>query len=376
MKSLVALACAAGCGGATGGATTTAGTVLAQLAVGCDVGVVSQGGALYVFDRDRVTVVRDGEAIARAGMPGASGKAAPWEAAAAIGGPDGRRWAVGLAGGELWRITSAGELELVGERLGLAGMRVLAIDGHGGTFAIGLAGGAAVSRDGRHVMRFQGENTEHVAAARDRIALAHGTRVDVLDLARGTSVSYRVGTIDVLAFLDASSEAPRLVVASQGLVYVENRRALRKLAVPDRPRQLAVSGGGLWLLGERGLYVIAGGTRRVATAPAGAPRIFGTTAGDVWLASGGPTGTLSRYSIDGAVRASWQAIVAPVFERACSPCHRAGGRAEIDLSTPAAWLEQADGIRHELVARSMPPPDAEVQLGDADRRALERWLQR
>jgi len=377
MRWFVVAACAAGCGGARAPAATANASVLAQLAVGCDVGIVTQGGAIYVFDHDQASVIRNGEVIARAGMPGMNGKPAAWEAAAAIAAPDGKRWAVGLAGGGLWRVTTSGELESVDDRLGIAGARVLAIAGSGGTFAIGLTDGVAVSRDGHHLMRFGRESAEHVAAARDRVALAHGDTVDVLDLVHGTQVSYRVGHVDALAFLDAGTEQPRLVVATEGVVYLAERGTLRKLALPASPRQVAASGSRLWMLGDGNLYSIASSPLRVAvTLDRAGAHIFSTSAGDVWLATGAVAGKLQRYSLDGDMRAGWQAVVAPIFDRVCSKCHRPGGSAEIDLSTLGAWLEQADSLRHELLARSMPPPEAEVQLTDADRLALERWLER
>jgi len=366
----------AACGGATASpaATPANATVLARLAVGCDVGVVTQGGAVYVFGRDQASVVRDGEVVARAAAPTQAGKPVAWEAAAAIAAPDGKRWAVGLAGGELWRVTPAGELEPVGDRLGLAGERVLAIDGSGGTFAIGLGDGFAVSRDGHHLMQFRGPATPHVAAAHDRIALARGTTVELLDLAAGTKVSYgTTATVDALAFLDAATEQPQLVVNAAGTVYVANQGTLRKLALPAAPRQLAASGARLWMLGDGALYSVAGPPVRVATPVDHAAHIYSTSAGDIWL---GSARELQRYSLDPDIRASWQAAVAPIFDRTCAKCHRPGGSAEIDLSTPAAWLEQVDSIRHELGAREMPPPDAEVKLADADRLALERWLAR
>lgn len=376
MKSVLGLAVAAGCGGATASPVVTPAnaTVLAKLPVVGDVGVVTQGGAVYVFARDQASVVRDGEVLSRAGSPARLGKPVPWEAAAAIAAPDGKRWAVGLAGGELWRVTPTGELEAIGDRLGLAGARVLSVDASGGTFAIGLDDGYAISRDGHHLMHFRGAASPHVAAARDTIALAHGTSVELLDLTHGTKVTYtRTGTVDAVTFLDAATEQPRLVVISGSTIYLSERGTLKKLVLPEAPRQLAASGGRLWMLGDGALYAVAGAPLRIATPIAAGTHIFSTSAGDVWLTSGHE---LQRYSLDTDVLASWQSSVAPIFDRTCAKCHRPGGSAEIDLSTPAAWLEQADGIRHELLARAMPPPDAEVKLADADRVALERWLQR
>ena len=94
--------------------------------------------------------------------------------------------------------------------------------------------------------------------------------------------------------------------------------------------------------------------------------------GDAWLAT-------ER----GLVRAApggmhddpaWLAQVAPVFQRVCAHCHLPGGEADFDLSTAAAWqADRAELVRRVLVTRTMPP--AGTELSDADRAALEAWLQ-
>src|SRR6266850_1562150 len=91
--------------------------------------------------------------------------------------------AVGLANGALWRVNANGGLEEANGRLGVAGAQVLAIDAAGATSIIGIAGGAIVSTDGSHVMRFSGPDAHVVAAARDRVAIGTGVAVEVYDLA-------------------------------------------------------------------------------------------------------------------------------------------------------------------------------------------------
>jgi mono/diheme cytochrome c family protein len=100
-------------------------------------------------------------------------------------------------------------------------------------------------------------------------------------------------------------------------------------------------------------------------------RIFSAGAGGVWLAGD----SLVRFGFEtDAERASWRAEVAPIFQRTCSKCHLPDGTAELDLSTPATWLEHGEDIRQAIESRSMPPPENE--LPDTDREALERWLTR
>ena len=70
--------------------------------------------------------------------------------------------------------------------------------------------------------------------------------------------------------------------------------------------------------------------------------------------------------------ASWQRLVKPVFERACVSCHKPGGDADLDLTTPAAWTAwRGEIVQAVLVDRSMPPPGTD--LTETERQALVDW---
>lgn len=364
MKRLALLALAA-CGDVKISATMKPSST-GQLAADCDVALVPHGPLVFAFDREKASILRGEQIVRRADPP----PSAHWDAATALLGPDGQRWIVGLAGDALWRVTSSGELEPLADRLGLGGTRVLAIDAVGSTFAIGLAGGVAISRDGAHVMRFAGEDVPFVAAANGRVALGRPRSVEIYDLDHGTRSSYAVKDVSAVGFLDAASAIPRLIVTSGEAVYVEQAGTLHRVPMPA-VRQMAISGGRAWLLGRSQLLTFDGTkpARVDVEVPDGA-HVFPGGVGGVWL-----TGAhqLQRLVLDaGTRRTDWSAHVAPVFKRVCSDCHEADGEAELDLSTPDAWLLHSDEIRDALATHAMPPPGSE--LTDADRHALEQWL--
>jgi hypothetical protein len=376
----VAAVALAACGG--GRHPGTAGPVVtptpnAELAVGSDVGLVMLDGVGYAFDPRHVSVLRGAQVIARANAPGR-----PWTAAVALPGPDGARWAVGLAGGALWRVTSTGELEPIGARLGIGDARVLSVDASGTGFAIGLAGGVAFSRDGVHLERFSGGDVTHVAIASARVAVGRADSIEVFDLEHSVRVVYAVDGPSAVAFVGASGPSgpsgpsgddARLVVMAGGTAYAEDGGSLRRIAVPGRVRELAVSGPRIWLVVGGALFSLdqRALVEAIPTLPPGA-FIHRASAGDVWVSQAGRS---IRYSLAARSNATdWQAVVAPVFQRACSKCHLPGGAADLDLSTPTQWAAHADAIHHMVDTEAMPPAGAPISA--ADRATLQHWLTR
>ncbi len=354
------------CGGAA--PRTQAVAAKAEVAAGPAIGVVELGDTVYVFDRDKVTIARGGSIVSRADAP--TGKT--WIAGATIAAPDGNgRWVVGVADGGLWRISQTGDIEPIADRLGLAGAKALAIASAGAAFGVGLADGAALTGDGVHLARLRGASSPNVAVARGRVALWTSAGVRVLDLARDTEVSYPIADPRFVAFLDADSDASRLVVATGALLYTEDRGALHRVPVPSPIRGVAASGARLWLLAAGALYALDH-HGLVRTDAAAADWIYASPSGDVWAAR--DRGAVTRYTLEAATDGrGWQADVAPVFQRVCAHCHLPGGDAGVDLSTAASWASERDEIaRRVLVTRTMPP--AGTDLPDADRAALAHWL--
>jgi hypothetical protein len=351
-------------------------TTLDELAAASEVGLVTLGGIGYAFDPQHVSVVRGTQVIARANAPDP-----PWMAAVALAGPDGERWVVGLSGGALWRVISTGELEPIGARLGIGDARVLAVDATGTGFAIGLAGGVAFSRDGVHLERFSGGDVTHVAIASARVAVGRADSLEVFDLEHGTRVVYPVERPSAVAFVDPSGADARLVVTAGGTAYAEAsgeahgeaRRALRRIPAPGPVRELAVSGPRIWLIARDALFSLdqRGLVERIPILSPVA-HIHRASASDVWVSQAGRS---IRYSLDAQPGAAdWQAVMAPVFQRACSKCHLPDGPADLDLSTAARWAAHAATIHHMVDTRAMPPAGAPIS--EADRATLQRWLTR
>lgn len=372
MRWLAAVALAACGGGRHPGSAAPVVTPIpsAQLAVGSEVALVMLDGIGYAFDRERVAVLRGAQVVARANAPGQ-----PWTAAVALAGPDGARWAVGLAAGALWRVTSTGELEPIGARLGIGDARVLSVDAAGTGFAIGLAGGVAFSRDGVHLERFSGGDVTHVAIANERVAVGRADSIEVFDLEHSTRVVYPVDRPRAVAFTGATGASgdARLIVMAGDIAYSEDQGSLRRIAVPGQVRGLAVSGSRIWLVVDGGLFSLdqRALVEAIPTLPSGA-LIHRASASDVWVSHAGQS---IRYSLDARNTATdWQAVVAPVFQRACSKCHMPDGEADLDLSTAAQWAAHTDAIHHMVDTQQMPPAGA--PMSDADRVTLQHWLTR
>jgi mono/diheme cytochrome c family protein len=211
-----------------------------------------------------------------------------------------------------------------------------------------------------------------VACARDRAAIVEGGTVSAIDLRGGTRTAYALEDATALAFVDAAGPEPRLAAVVDDAVYTEDEGGvLRRTEIGSGRLQLAGSPDRLWVLGGRRLYSIAKeGLERHAIEVGEASRLFAANGGEIWIASGA---RLSRLGSAAPAIApdAWSAIE-PVFARACSRCHRAGGASGLDLSTPLAWGRHRARIGRVLHTRVMPPP--EVPLDDAERDLLMREL--
>ena len=340
-----------------------------ELPVAKAVAVVEVGDTVFAFDGNTVTIARGGSVVTRVEAP--AGKA--FVAAAVIAAPDGNgRWVVADLGGALVRVTAEGELDPVGDRFGIAGDRVVDVSASASTFGIGLRDGVAASRDGVHVVELSGSAAVRVAVAKDRLARADAQAVHVIDLAHGTEADYPFAGATRLAYVGADSATPRLAIANDELVYVETRGKLARVAVPGPITGISAGADRLWIAAAGALYGVGddGAVQRAAASIARDARLFGSSTGDVWVASA----SLRRYSPARAADPAWQANVAPVFTRVCAHCHLPGGSADVDLSTAAAWRAHRDElVQRVVVTRTMPPAGSE--LSDAERQALNAWLQ-
>jgi len=341
-------------------------TATTRIGVGSELGVVTIDATTYIFDRARVTVMRDGIVVARIDAPSQT-----WDQVAELTGPDGTRWAVALSGGVAWRVTSMGGLDLAGARLGVGDAPVRAIAATATTYVLGLDDGVAVSRDGKHVSHFPGGKATLVAAARDAIAIGSGDAIEVYDLATSRRVGYRVAQLSQLGFVDAESAEPRLVAVGGGLVYVQRGTELHRIDAPAKLTAVAIAGSRVWMLGTGGIYALERRSLFKVDARVSAERIFAAPHGDVWIAS---KPSLQRLTFGAPPDAtSWAATIEPVFERACAKCHRAGGAADFDLSTEAAWKAAQPEI-YDVLAEGEMPPEGEPPLSVDDRAAIARWM--
>jgi hypothetical protein len=66
--------------------------------------------------------------------------------------------------------------------------------------------------------------------------------------------------------------------------------------------------------------------------------------------------------------------IQPIIERACVPCHQGlpgGNWPLLQYSHVADWQ---DIIRAQMLACTMPPPDAGVPISDEEREAILTWI--
>ena len=350
------------------------------------IAVAEAGDALYLVAPDRVTIERGGRAVMT--VPAPDGR---WAEAVTMPALDDRgaaspaTWVVArTTTGGLWRITLAGELEPIHDRLGLP-PRVRAIAADAATIGIALDDEVAILRDRTHVARFSTEALGMrgapgpVVATGGRIALRRGAHLDVWSLADLTHVDYTIPGALAAAFLEPRGHGT-LVVATPAALFIEAAGGLRRVPAPAELRELAVAGSRLWVATAREVFLVDDHTFvRTGVEAAAADHLFGLANGDLLLA--GPAG-IARLSIDhtsdhtsdhAEADSRWIAVVEPIVLRVCAKCHRPGGSAGIDLSTPAAWrAEHAELVHRVVETRTMPP--AGTELGEADRRVLAEFL--
>ncbi|MEJ7596849.1 MAG: hypothetical protein WKG01_02970 [Kofleriaceae bacterium] len=337
-----------------------------RLPVAANVGVLELGEDVFVFSRDLVSIIRDGQVIHR--VPGS------WASPMAITLPDrAGAWVVAVSNGQLLRVVPEGDPEPVGAHFGIADEHVLAIAAAGPAFVAGMQAGTVASADGSHVKRFTRAPGRLVAAARHKVAIAGVDDVALMDLEAGTVAMFAVRAPERIAFLDPEGAAPRLVVFDGIRAFVETAGVLNQVAASEPVRQIAPAGAGLWLIVGSSLQLYDGNELRhtLVTISANA-QIFGTPSGDVWISDP----ELVRYTTGAAIDASWQREVAPVFERACARCHRPGGPddAGVNLSSARRWRALRAEIRARVLVDGDMPPEEATPLRVDDRRVLERWL--
>ena len=329
--------------------------------------IVEQGDLAYLFGPDRITIARGGIAttVVPLALP-SSHPARVWTSAASIPALDGDgRWIVATRyDATLWRVTTSGELESIGDRF-RAGT-VTQIGSTGATIALGLPGATGVTSDGVHVARYPiaGE----LAVAHDRLAVATATSTELWDLAKGTRQVFAVAGHP--AFLDGAGPEPRLVVMQPDALWFARGGVLHRVAVPAA-YAAAVGGARLWLRDGTTLFVMLDDELRATDAKVTAhASLIGTPSGDVWLADRGVTKLSLVHTTDDS---HWQHDVQPVFARVCAHCHLPGGSADVDLSTAAAWTSEHDElVRRVIATRTMPP--AGTPFSESDRAAIAGWL--
>jgi hypothetical protein len=330
--------------------------------------IVEQGDLAYLFGPDRITIARGGIAttvVALALPP--SHPARVWTSAASIPALDGDgRWIVATRyDGTLWRVTTSGELESIGDRF-RAGDRVMQVGSSGPTIALALVGATGITADGVHVARYPiaGE----LAVATNRLAIATATGTELWDLAKNTRTTFAVAGHP--AFLDGAGPEPRLVVMQRDALWFARGGVLHRVRVPPQ-YVAAVAGAQLWLRDGSRLYVMLDDKlQRTDAQVAAGDALLGTPSGDVWIAASG----VRRFSLaPSSIDPRWQSEVEPVFARVCAHCHLPGGSADVDLSTAATWAAEHDELVRRVVAtRTMPP--AGTPFSDGDRAALAGWL--
>jgi hypothetical protein len=68
------------------------------------------------------------------------------------------------------------------------------------------------------------------------------------------------------------------------------------------------------------------------------------------------------------------ADVAPIIEARCAPCHSPLWSGPWPLNTLAHVRDWTDDIRTNLVACTMPPPDAGIPITKAERLTMLQWI--
>ncbi|MFT3694396.1 MAG: cytochrome c [Kofleriaceae bacterium] len=294
-----------------------------------------------------------------------------WTSAAAVDALDGDgKWIVATRfDGTLWHVRLDGELDPIASRFGVT-EPVRAVAGSGATVALLLDHALLVTNDGHHVTRFALDTPyQRLAAAKDRVALASESAIDVWDLAQGKRQTFHVEHA-MPAFLAADSKDSRLVATAPGEVWIERDTKLQPLDAGGITAA-AVAGTRVWIEVGKRLFIVSDHAALDTTvASAGNEPLFGAPNGDVWIGAAG----LRRYALgqtDGDP--DWRAKIQPIFQKVCAHCHLPGGDAGVDLSTPESWAAERAQIKDRvLVDKTMPP--AGTDLDDTDRATLAAYL--
>ncbi|WP_437754527.1 c-type cytochrome [Sorangium sp. So ce1389] len=300
-----------------------------------------------------------------------------WASAAALPAPDGHgTWIVGVdAEGRLLRLPGEGSFELVSDRYGLERAAVRAALGLGGGGAAFALDGEIAVADGALVTRYATGPLAAFAAGGGRVAFAPGgDGLRALDVATRALRAYPLP--DGPAPLLAVTGAGALLAATPAALYEEDGAGVLRLRLQASAalHGLAVSGDRVWFADgdELGVLDKAGAREtRGARIPRDG-RLIGSPGGDVWLLA---SGALRRFAAaEGDAGPAWDEI-APVFARACAPCHLPRGEGGVDLSTGAAWTSRRDAIARRVIEeRTMPPPGH--ALSEADRARIRAFVER
>ncbi|XXY54258.1 cytochrome c [Sorangium sp. So ce269] len=300
-----------------------------------------------------------------------------WVSAAALPAPDGHgTWIVGVdAEGRLLRLPGEGSFELVSDRFGLERAAVRAALGLGGDGAAFALDGEIAVADGALVTRYATGPLAAFAAGGGRVAFAPGgDGLRALDVATRALRAYPLpeGPAPLLAVTGAGA----LLAATPAALYEEDGAGVLRLRLQASAalHGLAVSGDRVWFADgdELGVLDEAGAREtRGARLPRDG-RLIGSPGGDVWLLA---SGALRRFAAaEGDAGPAWDEL-APVFARACAPCHLPRGEGGVDLSTGAAWTSRRDAIARRVIEeRTMPPPGR--ALSEADRARIRAFVER
>ncbi len=337
------------------------------------VGVEDIGGDVIVFSRAGASIVVDGVIVNVDRNATHQG--------AIIPAPDGSgSWMTALDDrGAVWRLRARRSFESVSDRYGLEGKSVRSLAGFGGRYvAFALGDGSVAIADGANVSRYAartgGENALALLTAGGLRAWSASTRdVAVLD-----PRAHVVQTYPLANAAAAVDGAGRAFVASGPALYEEKSDGslVLRYVADDEIRSLAASNDRVWFADAAGeLGVVGDGVARTnGTKLAKDTRLVGSLSGDVWTIDS--HGALARFAVGGvatAARGSWDEVVAPIFARACATCHSPEGISGIDLSKPGAWKTKHDLLRQRVITDHDMPPAGHA-LADADRRALEMWM--
>jgi mono/diheme cytochrome c family protein len=324
---------------------------------------------------DEVLVLGRGFEVFRAGalvLKGAADRR--WIGGAAIPAPDRNgTWLLALdAEGRLVRVRASGELEPIGARFGAAEL-VRAVCAAGGTLTVLQLAHALIVSDGESLTRLGAEGLDRINCGGGRVAARRGHEVLVFDLRNRTARRFAIDAVSL-----ALDSRGRLWAATRRALYAERddgALALRFAAGAGLVHGLTATGTRVWFAVGRELGVVEQDDVRVSLGAAIDPgaTLQPALSGDVWVIG---DGGLWRYADADTARtpdARWAALIAPVFERACSRCHLPGGAAGVDLSVATAWDTARARVRERvMVERSMPP--AGNPLSEEDRRAIATWL--